>query len=102
MITAESREKGEIAFAQSQLQIAHDNQQMKMEELRLKRDLAILEYANSQKISLEQTKAQLAQTAMVETTKRQLAAAEMQASALETEKSRLHEQQMSQQQPAKE
>jgi hypothetical protein len=100
--TAEAREQGELAFANAQAQMARDNsiaklKEMEMkyrasrEELELKRDLAILEYANQQKMTLDAVKADLAKTSMIEETKRQVAAAKLQADADEKDKDRLHQ-----------
>lgn len=47
------------------------------EELLLKRELAMMEYANREKLTLEQVKAGLAKTAMVENTRKELASAEL-------------------------
>lgn len=60
----------------------------RMAELQVKRELALLEYANRKEISLEQVKAQLAQTAMAETTKRQLAQAQIALNQAENNKDR--------------
>lgn len=49
----------------------------KMEELKIKRELAMLEYAMQERVSLEKVKADLARTAMVEGTRKELAAAEL-------------------------
>lgn len=54
--------------------VAHE---MRQQELLVKRELALLEYANRKEISLEEVKVQLAKTAMAEDTKRQLAKAQI-------------------------
>lgn len=89
LTTAQAKEQGELAFANSQAQMARDNAIMRLKELEMKRDLEILKYANEQKLSLETVKAELAKTAMVEETKRQLGAAKLQQDALESDKDRL-------------
>lgn len=87
--TAQAKEQGELAFANSQAQMARDNAIMRLKELEMKRDLEILKYANEQKVSLETVKADLAKTAMIEDTKRQVAAAKLEHESLESDKNRL-------------
>lgn len=87
--TSQAKEQAELAFANSQAQMARDNNIAKLKELEMKRDLALLEYSMKQQITLEQTKAQLAQTAIVEETKRQLGAAKLQQDGLEKDKDRM-------------
>jgi hypothetical protein len=88
---AQARVQGELSFAQAQAQMARDNAIAKVKELEMKRDLAIMQYAHEQKLSLDQVKAQLAQTSMIEETKRQIAQAKLEMDSLEGDKSRLHE-----------
>jgi hypothetical protein len=76
LMTAKARQEGEIAYAQTEAQMAHDNHMMRLQELQLQRDLAILQYVQQHKITIEQAKADLAKTAMQEETKRQVAAVE--------------------------
>lgn len=54
-----------------------ENRRMRLLELQLKRDLAVMEYATLQKISLDEVKAKLAQSAIADRTKKELAASEM-------------------------
>jgi hypothetical protein len=49
----------------------------KIEELKLRRELAILDYANKKEMSLDQVKKDLAKTAMIERTRKEIAAAEI-------------------------
>lgn len=86
--TAKAREEGEMAFATTQAQMARDNAIMRLKELEMKRDLELLKYANEQKITLEQVKANLAQTSMIEETKRQIAAAKLEMEGLQSDKQR--------------
>jgi hypothetical protein len=90
--TAQARMQGELAYANTEAQMAKDNHLARLKELEIKRDIALLEYANKQQLTLMQVKGQLAQTQMQEETKRQLASAEMQMRANEGDKDRLHEQ----------
>lgn len=86
-----SRAQSEQAYAATEAQIARDNAQAKLEELQLTREIAMLNYANQQKISLDTLKAQLAKTSMIEQTKRQLAMADQQATATEANLDRGHD-----------
>jgi len=61
------------------------------EELMLERELALLKYANDQKISLDAVKAQLAKTAMIEQTRKELAAAELQVAQQQAMLDRTHD-----------
>lgn len=83
------RQEGENAYVSSQEQMARDNAIARLKELELKRDLAILEYANKEKISLNQVKADLAKTAMIEQTKRQVEQARLEQQSLEGDKARM-------------
>lgn len=85
---ANAREQGENAFAATQAQMARDNHIAKLRELELERELAILKYAHEQKLTLEQVKADLAKTQVIEETKRQLGAAQLQLKAIEGDKNR--------------
>lgn len=87
--SAESREKTELAFVDAQAQMARDNAIARVKELETKRDLEILKYANDQKVSLETAKSQLAQTALIEETKRQIAAAKIELEHIQSDKGML-------------
>lgn len=67
----------DTAYNQSLANRDQINAQAKLQELQVKRELAMLEYAMQEKISLEKVKAELARTAMVEGTRKELAAAEI-------------------------
>ena len=67
----------DTAYNQSLANRDQINAQAKMEELKIKRELAMLEYAMQEKVSLEKVKADLAKTAMIEGTRKELAAAEI-------------------------
>lgn len=71
--------QGEHVYAQIEMKNRELEHQARMVELNMKRELALLDYANQNRLSLEQVKAKLAQTALVEDTKRQVAAAKLQA-----------------------
>jgi hypothetical protein len=75
---ARAKVEGELAYAEKMREIEAQNAQARAQERQDQMQLAILEYATQQKISLEQVKADLAKTAMVEATKRQVAAVEAQ------------------------
>lgn len=64
------REAQFIAAENERTQIEHD---ARMQELYVKRELALLEYANTQKVSLDKIKADLSKEAMRLTTQKQLA-----------------------------
>ncbi len=81
-IQAESREsveanrsQAELAYAETERAMAHDNAQARHMERQDMLQLEVIKYANQQRMSLEQVRADLAKTAMQETTKRQLASA---------------------------
>ncbi|MFI4941559.1 MAG: hypothetical protein ACHP7O_14620, partial [Burkholderiales bacterium] len=88
---AQSKQQGEIAFAQTEAQIAQQNASAALQELQMKRDLALLQYAHENQMSLQQVNADLAKTAMQERTKRELAAAEMQMRINENDRAWMHE-----------
>jgi hypothetical protein len=63
------------AKAQSDLEIAKQNQQMRIQELQAERELMILKLSLQEKISIEQIKASLAETAIKERSRHELAGA---------------------------
>lgn len=73
---AKAKQDGELAYAQTEAQMAHDNHQAELQKIQMQRDLAILQYAQQHQLTLEQVKADLTKTAMQEATKRQVAAVE--------------------------
>jgi hypothetical protein len=84
----QSRADAELARAEKEREIAQQNGEYRLREMELQRELALLQYANAQKLSLDQVKAQLAKSAMDNETKRQLAAAEIQLASNEGDKDR--------------
>lgn len=87
----ESRANAEMARAEKEREIAEQNGMLRIRELELKRELALLEYSNQKNVSLEQVKADLAKTAIIEQTKRELAAAERELAMSESDKDRVLE-----------
>lgn len=87
----QSRASAELARADKEQQIAYQNGQFKLQEMQLQKDLALLEYANKNNMQLKDIQAQLAQTAITERTKRELAAAEVTLAASEGSKDRAHD-----------
>lgn len=83
-----SRADAEAARAQSQLLIAQQNGELRIKELELEREIAILKYTSEQKISLADAQVQLAQRAITERTKRELGAAEIELAVSEGDKDR--------------
>lgn len=92
-VTAErveaSRAHAEESRADKEMLIAQQNGEFKLEQLRLQRELALLEYANKNQLKLQDVRAQLAQTAIQEKTKREMAAAEIELAASEGDKDRV-------------
>jgi hypothetical protein len=83
-----SRASAELNRAQKEIDIAQQNGEHRIQELQLKKELALLEYSQKHNMSLEQVKANLAKTAMQEQTKRELASAERQLAISEGDKDR--------------
>lgn len=83
-----SRASAEQARADKEYEIAQQNGEFRVEELRLKREIAILEYTSKQNITIQQAQTELAQTAISEKTKRALGAAEIELAQSEGEKDR--------------
>jgi hypothetical protein len=75
MAREDHRQEGDIVYAQTERAMVHDNAQARLAEMAMKREMMLLEYANKQQLNLMQVKAQLANTAMQERTKRDLARA---------------------------
>ena len=88
---AGSKVQGELAYAHTEQQISQQNAMAKQHERQDELQLAMLKYAHETKQTLEQVKADLAKTSMVETTKRQLAAASMQLQANVSLSDRTHD-----------
>jgi len=72
-----SRANAEMARAEKEKEIADQNGQYRVQELMLKKEIALLQYSTQQKISLDSAKTELAKSSMDNETKRQLAAAEI-------------------------
>ena len=96
LASAQAKVQGELAYAQTEAQSSHEIHQSKLQELAIKRELAILEYAQKHQLSLEQVKADLAKTQMQEETKRQLAAADIQMRMNESHRDHLNQQLLNQ------
>ena len=86
-----SRAQTELAYAQSEAQVSRDNANARIQELQLKRELAILDYTQKHNLTIQQTQAELAKTAMQERTKRELAAADLALQQAENHKDRQHQ-----------
>jgi hypothetical protein len=83
-----SRANAEDSRANKEMLIAQQNGQFKVEELQLKERLALLQYAQDNKTTLDEARVQLADRAMQEKTRRSLAAAEIELAASENAKDR--------------
>lgn len=77
---ANAKVQGEIAYAEKMQQIEQNSNSAEIYKMQLQRELALIELANKQKISIEQAKLELAKAAMQEQTKRQVAAIDAQLS----------------------
>ena len=73
-----SRANAEGARAEKELEIARQNGQFRIKEMELEREIALLKYSTAQNINLDKAKAQLAQSAMDNSTRKQLSEAEIQ------------------------
>lgn len=69
--------QGRAAEIEARVESSTEDRRLRMLELQLKHDLAILNASTQQNISVAQVKAQLAQTALQDRTKKELAASEM-------------------------
>lgn len=74
---AQAVAQGRAAETQFRAEESVANRQLRMQELSMQRDLEILKTATAEKISINQVKAQLAQAALNDKTKKELAASEM-------------------------
>lgn len=88
---AQLRAQTELAYAQNEAQMSRDNANAKMEELRMTERLALLKYANDNKISLDTVKAQLAKSQMDNQTKIQLQQTQLELDQVENDKNRQHD-----------
>lgn len=82
------RSQTELTYAQTEAQMARDNANADIQKMLIQREIALLNYANQQKISLDNVKAQLAKSAMDNQTRRDLASAEIQLAQTEGAKDR--------------
>ena len=87
----DSRASAEMAYANTEAQMARDNAMSRLQEMKDKRELMILEYSLKNNLTLEQTKGDLARVAMMEQTKRELAHAGNQLAASEGAQDRTHD-----------
>lgn len=85
----ESRAQAEQAKSQTEADIAQQNGQLRIQELQLKKELALLQYAHDKEMKLEDVKVQMAKASMDNQTKTQLAAAEIQLTKSEAENDRV-------------
>lgn len=76
--SADAKVQGELAYADKMAAIEHDANVSETQKIYMQHQLAILQYTMQHNLTLEQVKAQLAQTAMQEQTKRQVAAVDAQ------------------------
>lgn len=67
----------DTAFVNANAMRDRTNAEMQMQELAIKRELAMLDYANKREITLEQVKAKLAETSLKLQTQKELSAASM-------------------------
>ena len=72
----QAQNQGDMAELQTRLQIAQFNAQIRAQEMQAQREIEMMKLATQQNLSLEQIKAQLADTAMKERGKKELFAAE--------------------------
>ena len=70
--------QGDLKELQLRQQIAEQEAQMRIAEMQMMREIEMLKMANQQNITLETIKAQLADTAIKERSKKELFAAEQQ------------------------
>lgn len=99
---AQARVAGEIQYAQAESEMAQADAQAKTQQTQMNNEakaqerqdqlqLAMLQYAHEQKMSLQEVQAELAKTAMIERTKRELAATDLALKQSEGHKDRMHE-----------
>ncbi len=81
----------DTVFVQSQDRRDQADAEFKLQELQVRRELALLEYANKKELTLEQVKAGLAETTIKENTRKELAAAELMVSQRENMLERTHD-----------
>jgi hypothetical protein len=84
----ESRAQAELARAEKEQQIAQQNGDLDLQKMQLQKEIALIELARQQNITILQAKAQLAEAAMQERTKREQTAAEIALAQSEGDKDR--------------
>jgi hypothetical protein len=84
-----SRANTEQVRAQMEYEIARQNGEFRVQQLQIEKELKMLEYSQRNNLTLEQTKAQLAQTAMKEQTRMKIAQQEVELAVRESDKNRL-------------
>jgi hypothetical protein len=77
MMEAQAVAAGRAAETEARSESEVENRRLRMMELQLKHDLQVMQMAQMQQMSIQQVKAQLAQTALNDRTKKELAASEM-------------------------
>ena len=77
MQEAQAVAAGRAAETESRSESEVENRRLRMLELQLKHDLQVMQMAAMQNMTIQQVKAQLAQTALQDRTKKELAASEM-------------------------
>lgn len=74
---AQAIAQGRAAETESRSESEVENRRLRMMELQLNHDLQVMKMAQAEKMTVQQVKAQLAQTALQDRTKKELAASEM-------------------------
>ena len=88
---AHAKVDGELAYAGKMQELEEQNARARAQESQDKLQLAMLQYAHEQKLTLQEVQASLAKTAMQERTKRELAAAQIQLRQNETSSNQSHD-----------
>ena len=88
LMVEQSRAHAEMARADKEVMVSQQNGDYNVRRLELEREIALLDYANKEKINLNEAKMMLAKSAMDNRTKRELAAAEIQLAQNENQRDR--------------
>ena len=88
LMVEQSRAHAEMARADKEVMVSQQNGDYNLRRLELEREIALLDYANKEKINLNDAKMMLAKSAMDNRTKRELAAAEIQLAQNENQRDR--------------
>lgn len=86
-----SNDQTQLAYVQAEAQMARDNHEFNIRKLELEERLEMLKYANAQKVSLDQIKADLAKAQMNNQTKIELAGAQSALHVAEGQNDRTHD-----------